>query len=86
MKRGALSQLLLFVLLVVVLQPGSALACATCFGASDSELAQGMNMGILSLLAIIISVLVGVASFFVFLARRSMSADAVESKPEPMKS
>ncbi len=86
MKRGALSSWPLFVLLALALQPGAALACATCFGASDSELAQGMNMGILSLLVIIISVLVGVASFFVFLAKRSISVENTESKPEPMKS
>jgi hypothetical protein len=47
------------------------LACATCFGQSDSALAQGMNMGILSLLGVIGMVLSGVAGFFIFLARKS---------------
>jgi len=50
---------------------GTAHACATCFGASDSAMAQGMNAGILSLLGVIGFVLVGVASFSVFLAARS---------------
>jgi len=45
-------------------------ACATCFGASDSAMAQGMNMGILALLAVIGGVLGGVAAFFGFLALR----------------
>ena len=51
--------------------PRCALACAACYGQSDSSLAQGMNWGILSLLGVIVSVLGGVAAFFVFLARRS---------------
>ena len=49
----------------------SAQACAACFGASDSNLAKGMNMGIFVLLGVIAMVLGGIASFFVFLARRS---------------
>jgi hypothetical protein len=51
--------------------PFTAGACATCFGASDSPMAQGMNLGILSLLGVIGGVLFGVASFFVFLACRA---------------
>lgn len=46
-------------------------ACATCFGKSDSKLAEGMNWGILTLLFIIMSVLGGISAFFVFVARRS---------------
>ena len=46
-------------------------ACATCFGRSDSELAQGMNMGIVVLLGFILTVLTAIAAFIVHLARRS---------------
>jgi hypothetical protein len=46
-------------------------ACTACFGKSDSNMAQGMNMGIFALLLVITSVLCGVAGFFVYLARRS---------------
>jgi len=48
-----------------------AFACAACFGQSDSRMAQGMNMGIFALLLVITAVLGGVASFFIYLARRS---------------
>ena len=51
----------------------SAHACATCFGAADSPLTKGLNWGIGSLLVVILMVLGGVASFFVFLMRRSAS-------------
>ena len=54
-----------------LVQPGSLLACSACYGQSDSAMARGMNWGILTLLAVIVSVLGGIAGFFVFLARRS---------------
>ena len=57
--------------LVVAFQPGSVLACSACYGQSDSPMAQGMNWGIFSLLAIVVTVLGGIAGFFVYLARRS---------------
>ncbi|MEO6034755.1 MAG: hypothetical protein ABIQ35_05835, partial [Verrucomicrobiota bacterium] len=46
-------------------------ACAVCGGASDSAMAQGMNWGIFSLLAVIVSLLVMIAGFFLFLSRRN---------------
>ena len=62
-----------FVAVALLTQPLPASACATCFGASDSPLAQGMNMGILSLLGVTVLVLGSVASFFIYLIRRSAS-------------
>jgi hypothetical protein len=47
------------------------LACAACYGQSDSAMAAGMNWGIASLLGMIVLVLGGVAGFFVFLALRT---------------
>ena len=41
------------VLLAAWAAPSSAQACATCFGASDDKMAQGMNMGIMALLAVV---------------------------------
>ena len=49
----------------------SALACAVCFGQSDSALAKGLHWGVLSLLAVVLCVLGGIASFFIYLAKRS---------------
>jgi hypothetical protein len=59
--------------------PGVVFACATCYGASDSALAQGMNWGIGVLLGVILSVLVGVASFFVYLVRRANAMAAPDA-------
>jgi hypothetical protein len=71
MKRTrSLLWLLCAAILMTATSP-NVLACTACFGKSDSNMANGMNMGIFALLLVITSVLCGVASFFVFIARRS---------------
>jgi hypothetical protein len=69
--------------LILILAPNSLLACAACYGQSDSPLAQGMNWGIASLLGTILLVLGGIAGFFVSLARRSaaLSRSSVAGVP-----
>jgi hypothetical protein len=60
-------------------QPVRVLACAACYGASDAPMAKGMNWGIFSLLGVIVSVLIGVASFFIYLSKRSKAGAAAPS-------
>ena len=67
-RRLSIALVLLF---VAFANAPRALACAACYGKSDSALAQGMNWGIFTLLGVIGVVLVGVASFFIFLIRRA---------------
>jgi len=57
--------------LALAAHPRAVWACAACYGQSDSPMAQGMNWGIFSLLAVVVFVLSGVAGFFVYLARRA---------------
>jgi len=66
-------------LLALMLAPQSARACATCFGASDADLARGMNWGIFSLLCVVVLVLSAIASFFVYLGRRSAAVAAISA-------
>jgi heme/copper-type cytochrome/quinol oxidase subunit 2 len=83
MKRkrlSILSVLTVFVLLLCQSQP--VLACAACFGKSDSSMARGMNMGIFALLAVIVSVLITIATFFVFIARRAAKMPPAEMQPQ----
>jgi hypothetical protein len=64
--------------------PG-AQACATCFGASDAPMAQGMNAGIFALLGVIGFVLTGVVTFFGYLAwRMSRLGNAELNEDMPM--
>ena len=69
--RNALRLLPFLLGLLMSACPLSVHACATCFGRSDSPLAQGMNWGIFTLLVIVALVLGGVTAFFIFMARRS---------------
>jgi hypothetical protein len=63
----------------LLLRADAALACAACYGKSDSLLAQGMNWGILALLAVVLTVLSGIVAFFVHVAKRTAS---VSARPE----
>ena len=56
----------------------SVLACAVCMGASDSRLAQGMNAGVLVLLAVTVTVLVAIAVCGFTIARRGSRTAASE--------
>ena len=62
------------IVLLVSLAVGAgspAFACATCYGASDSPMAQGMNWGIMVLLGFIGTVMTGIVAFFVHVGRNS---------------
>ena len=65
--------------LLVLATVRSAVACATCYGASDSPMAQGMNWGIMTLLGVIGSVLFVVVAFFVHVGRKSARLNADET-------
>lgn len=58
----------------VIAVPRAALACPVCFGATDAPMAQAMNAGIMFMLVIVTGVLVGFASFIVYLMRRARLA------------
>lgn len=64
--------------LLVLAAQASAFACATCYGASDSPLAQGMNWGIVTLLGVIGTVLFGIVAFFVHVGIKSARLAAAE--------
>jgi hypothetical protein len=54
----------------------SALACAVCFGQSDSPIAQAAKWGVFALLAVVVCVLGAIASFFIFLAKKAAAVAA----------
>ena len=64
----------------------AAQACTACYGQSDSLLAQGMNWGILALLAVVLTVLSGIVAFFVHVARRTASVGAQPESSQPPES
>ena len=68
-------------LLLAVFMPRPVLACAACYGQSDSPMARGMNWGILSLLAVIVPVLLAIASFFIYIIKRAASMSNLPPQP-----
>ncbi|MEC7882985.1 MAG: hypothetical protein VX961_03890 [Verrucomicrobiota bacterium] len=70
--------------LITITCPSSLNACAVCFGAPDDPMTKGMQWGIASLLFILVPVLGGVGSFFVFLSRRGKEYAALQD-PELFK-
>ena len=64
--------------------PRGVLACAACFGKSDDAMAHGMNMGIFTLLIVIVSVLAGIFAIGVYFVRRSARLAAGQlAEPPP---
>jgi hypothetical protein len=72
-------KIILLASLLVLATARSAVACAACYGASDSPMAQGMNWGIMTLLGVIGSVLFGVVAFFFHVGRKSAKLNASET-------
>jgi heme/copper-type cytochrome/quinol oxidase subunit 2 len=73
-----------FLLAFALLSPAKLFACATCYGASDSPMADGMNWGIFTLLGIVVPVLGTFLAFFIYLIRKSEAlAQAAEKIPAP---
>jgi heme/copper-type cytochrome/quinol oxidase subunit 2 len=71
------------VVLALFACPASLLACAACFGKSDSNMARSLNAGIFSLMAVVGTVLAGAASFFVFLSRKAAATAQAEQTVKP---
>jgi hypothetical protein len=63
----------------VLLSETPALACSACFGKSDSSMARSLNASIFTLMGVVGIVLVGAASFFVFLAKRAAATSQAQS-------
>jgi len=62
--------------------PSSLLACAACYGRSDSPLASGMNWGIFTLLGVVLTVLTCIALFFVHVVRGEKTQSDNDSAPK----
>ena len=82
-NRAPVRRLLAAVALVPCLLPAAASACAACFGRSDSPMAKGMNMGIFTLLIVILSVLLGISVFFFYILRRAAKMAASQAADQP---
>ena len=63
--------------------PAKIFACATCYGGNvDSNMTQGMNFGIFTLLGVICTVLVTFGAFLFYIFRRSAALAAAAEKSQ----
>jgi hypothetical protein len=72
-SRKVLKTLVAVAASLAFLLPNSSLACAACYGRSDSPLASAMNWGIFTLMAVIGTVLATIAGFFFYIIRKEMA-------------
>ena len=63
--------------------PAALPACPVCYGAADSPMTQGMNMGILSLLGITGTMLAGIGTLLLRFRKRLARAQATLELSEP---
>lgn len=70
---------------LAALMPAKVFACATCYGGNiDSTMADGMNWGIFTLLAVIGTVLGAFLTFLIYAIRKSEALTAAaEQKNSP---
>ena len=65
---------------LLVLTTGQASACAVCMGAAEDTMTRGMKVGILVLLGVIGSVLLGLGGFIGYLVHRGRMVQAGKIK------
>jgi hypothetical protein len=61
------------------LSPVASQACAVCYGDPDSSMSKGLVWGISVLLVVVVGVLAGISSFFVYIAKKSSTEPPTES-------
>ena len=66
-----MTRIVFLTLLTIILLMDNLSACATCFGASDEPMTEGMNMAILTLLGVTGSVMGMAGTMFLVIRRRA---------------
>ena len=80
-RRQVSASLALLLGFVVLLCAHPALACSVCYGDPGSPMVQGVQAGVLVLLGVVATVLVGLASLLIFWMRR---ASKLSEPPQPI--
>jgi hypothetical protein len=64
------------------LNPLASQACAACYGEPDSKMSKGLVAGISVLLVVVVGVLAGISTFFVYISKKSSTEPPAESATE----
>tara|TARA_B100000029_G_scaffold511214_1_gene604621 strand:- start:10275 stop:10541 length:267 start_codon:yes stop_codon:yes gene_type:complete len=75
--------ILLFSIISIFLIPKITTACSVCFGVSSNQsISKGLDLAIIILIGITGTVLSGIATFFVYLVRRSREKNKITFNPK----
>jgi hypothetical protein len=80
--RSGIKTTVITAALVMIGGATSVLACPACFGADESSMIQGTNLGVLVLLAFLFAVQGGFVGFFLYLRKRAKRIADVELDTE----
>jgi hypothetical protein len=71
MNRCPTKFLLAAVLTFLALHPAALQACSVCYGDPDSNMSKGLTWGVAVLLGVVVTVLGGITTFFVYISKKS---------------
>ena len=80
--RGRAAVATLVVLTTLFLAPASALACPVCYGQIEGPAADGVNNGVMTMLAVVGMVQIGLVAMFVGMWRRNRRLQEGEEIPK----
>jgi hypothetical protein len=81
-RRGEAPRIIMTAVGVVIGGSSSLLACPVCFGADESSMIEGTNLGVLVMLAILFAVQGAFVGFFLYLRKRAKRIADVELDSE----
>ena len=58
-------------LVTLALHPAASRACSVCYGDPDSNMSKGLGWGVAVLLGVVVTVLGGITTFFVYISKKS---------------
>jgi hypothetical protein len=59
------------VLTFLALHPAALRACSVCYGDPDSNTSRALGWGVAVLLGVVVTVLAGITTFFVYISKKS---------------
>lgn len=74
MSRATFQRLFAVCLTALVAAPPPLLACSVCQGEAGAPMSDALRWSVLLLLGVVLAVLAGIASFFIYLVKRSATA------------
>ena len=79
-QPGANISVAALIAVALLLRAQPVLACAVCVGDPGSPMVQGLQAGVLVLMGVVVTVLIGLASLLVFWMRRAANIERLSAE------